>query len=401
MRLAIITPKVDRNDGQGRVNMEIAVEAIRQGHEVTLFAEQVQGLPTLGAEGLRTVLLTPPPWLPSRLLRDQLFALRSYLALRREANWLDALLANGFVTWAKCDINAVHFVHASWLSSPSHPGGIRDGLKGLYASVYSRINVMLEAGAFRRSRYLVPVSESVAGDLRRVCQSQQGTITITNGVDITEFFPGPAERRRFGMLEGVPLALFAGDLRSPRKNLDTVLRSLTRVPELHLAVAGRAEGTPYPELACRIGVADRVHFLGFRRDMPDLMRSADLFVFPSRYEACSLVLLEALASGLPVVTARSTGGSELVTPEVGVVIANSESIDELACALQSLVADAVRRQAMAHRARALAERHSWKAMATRYLDLLTLVAAERAHASHRRTNRMRRDGTPLSSVPRV
>jgi hypothetical protein len=59
----------------------------------------------------------------------------------------------------------------------------------------------------------------------------------------------------------------------------------------------------------RLNVSDHVHFLGYRRDIPDLMRTANIFVFPSRYEACPLVLLEAMASGLPIVTAQTAGGS--------------------------------------------------------------------------------------------
>ena len=142
------------------------------------------------------------------------------------------------------------------------------------------------------------------------------------------------------------------------------------VPDLHLAVAGREAGTPYPKLVQTLGIADRVHFLGFRRDMPALMRTADLFVFPSRYEACSLVLLEALASGVPVVTGRSAGGSELIGPEVGIVLQDCNDVQALAATLRSLVEDDHRRQAMGHHARALAERHSWATMARRYVDFL-------------------------------
>ena len=171
------------------------------------------------------------------------------------------------------------------------------------------------------------------------------------------------------------LALFAGDLKSPRKNLDTILRALPAVPDLHLAVAGREQGTSYPQMAHRLGIGARVHFLGFRQDMSALMRAVDLFVFPSRYEACSLVLLEALASGVPVITGRSTGGSELIDPEVGVVLEDCNDAEALAATWRALIEDDHRRLTMGLRARALAERHSWSNMARCYVDVLSEAGA--------------------------
>ena len=85
-------------------------------------------------------------------------------------------------------------------------------------------------------------------------------------------------------------------------------------------------------MVSQLGLADRVHFLGYRRDIAALMQAADVFVFPSRYEACTLVLLEALAAGLPVITAVTAGGSEIVTPDCGVVLSDSEDMAGLVAA---------------------------------------------------------------------
>src|SRR5207237_4568609 len=123
-----------------------------------------------------------------------------------------------------------------------------------------------------------------------------------------------------------PLALFAGGIRNSLRNLESVLRALVSVAELHLAVAGDTRHSPYPALAAKLGVSDRVHFVGFRRDVPDLMRAADFFVYPSRYEACSLVLLEAMSSGLPIITAISAGGSELLTPACSWVLSDPHDV---------------------------------------------------------------------------
>jgi len=380
MKFCIITHNIGRNDGQGRVNFEIAAEALRQGHEVVLLAEKVSGLP--GDARQTSILLKPPAWLPTRILRDQLFALRSIVALSRVRATCDAVLANGFVTWARCDINAVHFVHASWVRSLNHRWQLKRDARSLYAWLYSGLNIGLERSAFRRAGQLVAVSRSVAADLQSPRMPKRPIRVILNGVDTVEFYPAPTDRQTLGLPHAVPLALFAGDLKSPRKNLDTVLRALPLVPDLHLAVAGRATGTPYPALAAALGVSERVHFLGFRRDMPAVMRAADIFVFPSRYEACTLVLLEALASGIPVVTARCTGGSELIDPDVGIVLEDCDDIEALASALQLLVTDKTLRQAMGRRARTLAEHHSWPIMARRYIDLMAQTAKVQETAVH-------------------
>ena len=137
----------------------------------------------------------------------------------------------------------------------------------------------------------------------------------------------------------MPLAFFAGDIRTPRKNLDTVLKALVEVRDLHLAIAGSIEGSPYLKLADELNLSQRTHFLGYRTDIAELMRAVDMFVFPSRYEACTLVLLEAIASGLPVITAASTGGSEAISPECGILLNSTEDIGELATALKLLASE--------------------------------------------------------------
>ena len=365
MRIGIVTRRVGPNDGQGRVNMEVAREALRHGHAVRLFCESADpGLIDAGAE---VVALPPPAFLPGRLLRDQVFAVRSAAALRG----CDAVLANGFATWARADVNAVHFVHRAWAASPHHPWRQHRTARSLYARLYAGVNARLERGAFRRAPLVVAVSQKLKADLVAGGLPEERIETILNGVDTAEFAPGAADRTTLGLPLQAPIALFAGDLRTSRKNLDSVLRALAlSSPGLHLAVAGHHENTGWPAMAQALGVARRVHFLGFRTDMPALMRAADIFVFPSRYEACSLVLLEALASGLPVITARSAGGAEIITAEVGFVLPDSEDVAGLADAMTRLAEDDTLRSGMHAAARQKAQAHGWQAMARRYLALL-------------------------------
>ena len=100
---------------------------------------------------------------------------------------------------------------------------------------------------------------------------------------------------------------------------------------------GGTAGSPYPELARSLNLENRVHFLGFRQDVPDLMKAADFLVFPSRYEPFGLVVLEAMATEIPVITVATTGTTELVTPDCGFVWPDSDDTQALAEALNQLV----------------------------------------------------------------
>jgi glycosyltransferase involved in cell wall biosynthesis len=138
---------------------------------------------------------------------------------------------------------------------------------------------------------------------------------------------------------------------------------------MHLAVLGCTNHSPSPAQAAELGLEGRVHFLGYQRDVAHFMRSSDLFVFPSRYEACSLVLLEALASGLPAITAKTTGGSELVDTSCGHVLDDPEDTASLVEVLRRLTESAAERRRLSLGAREKARQHSWASMAAEYIRL--------------------------------
>ncbi|BAY92333.1 glycosyltransferase, group 1 family [Tolypothrix sp. PCC 7601] len=367
MKICIVTHKLKKGDGQGRVNYEVAKEVICRGHQLTLLASEVA--PELQNHSLVNWVEIPVQQFPTEFIRNLVFAKKSADWLNKHRAEFDLVKVNGAITTTSADVNAVHFVHSSWLRSPVHISRTRRDAYGLYQWLYTALNAQWEKQAFQQAKVVVAVSEKVAQELVNIGVPRSQIQVIVNGVDLTEFTPGISSRQTWNLPENVPLALFAGDIRTTRKNLDTVLYALAKVPDLHLAVVGDTEGSPFPQLAASLGLSERVHFLGYRRDMSAIMRAVDLFVFPSRYEACTLVLLEALASGLPVITATATGGAELVTPECGVVLSNTDDIEALAAALSSLICDRPLMQQMGKAARSLAEQHSWMTMAQNYVDL--------------------------------
>lgn len=391
LRIAVITHAVARGDGQGRVNYEIVKGALRDGHRVVVVASRVA--PDLAANPQLTVVPIRVGGWPTELVRNQVFAWRASAWLRRHAASCDLVVANGGIVWGRTDVNVVHFVHSAWRRSPVHVARTHRGPYAWYQWLYSALNSRWEQRAFRQTRVIVAVSERVRNELVGLGLSPAAVRVIHNGVDVEEFAPGSGDRRRWG-LPAAPLGLFVGDLRTRRKNLDTTLAAVARLPDLHLAVVGDPSGSPFPQMAESLGIAERVHFLGVRRDVPDLMRTADVFLFPSRYEACSLVLLESLASGLPIVTASTAGGAELVDDGCGIVLDDPDDVTALVDAITTVLSSHAEVREMGRRARAVAEQHTWATMAGRYLEIFEQLAPRRGLA----TETPRRSGRD-ASVP--
>jgi len=377
LRIALVVQKAIKGYGEGRVAYEVAQGALREGHQVVLIANEVA--PELDSHQSACWVRIPVGRWPTHPLREQIFAWRSFRWLRRYKHQFDLVHVNGLHTWAVSDVTTAHYVHRAWLRSPFLITRLRRNFYdiyqwayGFYHWFYQALCALMEGRAHHRAKVVVAVSEKVRRELVEIGVPPERTRTIENGVDIQEFSPGPASRRALGLPEGVPLALFVGDIKIPRKNLDTVLNALVKVPELHLAVAGDTTRSPYPRLAGQLGLAPRVHFLGYRRDVSQLMRAADVFVFPSRHESCPLVLLEAMASGLPVITASTVGMPKLVSAagaECGIIIDNPNDSGVLAAACRRLVRDPDNLKSMGQAARAVAEQYSWQWMSEQYVQL--------------------------------
>jgi len=132
-----------------------------------------------------------------------------------------------------------------------------------------------------------------------------------------------------------------------RKGLDVLLRALSRMQtRASLAVIGGGTNSPtgwgdqpvepFRRLAGELGILNRVRFLGARRDVAPIIRTADVFAHPARFDVWGLAVAEAMASGLPVVVSRATGASELVDDHSGRVVERANDVYELAAALDTL-----------------------------------------------------------------
>ena len=370
MKICIITSNVKKGDGQARVNYEIVNQAIARNHQITLVVRHVAT--EIAQNKLVSCVYFPVSQVPTELMRGFMFTRNSDRWLKKHEHEFDVIISCGAVTSRETNINVVHFVHSAWLKSPFHTLQMDRNLYGVYQWIYSALNAYWEKLAFQRAKILIAVSETIKKELIGIGIAEEKIKVISNGVDVDEFFPSSSvyqDRKQFGLPEKVNLALFVGEFKTNRKNLDTVLKALVNFPSLHLAVVGSIEKSPYPQLAKQLELQERVHFLGYRSDIAKIMQAVDFFVFPSRYEPFGMVVSEAMASGLPVITTAVSGVAGIITPECGIVLPDSEDILALTNAMISLTTNFDLRKQMGQEARAIAEQHSWTSKAKTYLDL--------------------------------
>jgi UDP-glucose:(heptosyl)LPS alpha-1,3-glucosyltransferase len=206
---------------------------------------------------------------------------------------------------------------------------------------------------------------------------------IPNGVDLDKFRPpSPAERaaarESFLLTDDARVALLIGhDLL--RKGALTAVDALIHAPSmLLLIVGGDAESIEATRArAARNGVEARIHFVGVRQDVSFLMAAADVFLFPSSYEANALVVLEALACGLPVICTPVGYAAEIVDDGVNgwLVPPDAESIGARLEEAAGADLGALRRSA-----RASVEGYGWAGVAQRYIALAERIAERRGAA---------------------
>ncbi|GAA2168285.1 UDP-glucose:(heptosyl)LPS alpha-1,3-glucosyltransferase [Humibacillus xanthopallidus] len=200
------------------------------------------------------------------------------------------------------------------------------------------------------------------------------TVVIGNGVDIERFRPPTPEERSearasLGRSSDERVVLFIGN-EFGRKGLPVLVEAMAGLDDrTHLHVVG---GTPdlvaqASSSAAAAGLADRVHFDGPHADPRPWLHAADVLVMPSAYESFGLVVLEALASGVPVVATPTGCVPDLVADGVNGAVVEATPAAVVRGLVAVLDADAAE---LARHARATAEEHSWSRVARRYLDLL-------------------------------
>ena len=244
-----------------------------------------------------------------------------------------------------------------------------------------RFGRLIHRAAFRAGAAAVAVSAEVAKSFREVYGADPAAV-IPNGVDLDRFGHPAADWRRANGFDDHDGLIVSVARLEPQKNplrlIDAFARGLANDPRWRLLLAGG--GSLEEEArrhAARLRVDDRVHFLGVRTDVPDLLSACDLFAMAAGWEGSPMAVIEAMAAGLPVVATAVGGIPELVEHGATGLLVPPGDTAALAESLAALVRDPGRRAEFAGRARERARNFGVHAMIQSYAQLFERVAGAR------------------------
>jgi glycosyltransferase involved in cell wall biosynthesis len=223
--------------------------------------------------------------------------------------------------------------------------------------------------AFMYSRYaqIACISEAAAAELGRWCPSvKHKSRIVPNGI-VLERFRDATPAALAPVREGMLRAVFVGRL-DPLKDHSTLLHALAHAPRIHLLLLGDGPlRNSVENLARELGVADRVTFMGFRTDVPQILKACDIYVHSSIAEGFGIAACEAMAAGLPVIATDIPGLAELVKG-TGMLTLPGDS-EGLARALNELSDSAEKRARMSEASRLRARDFSIDRTVDGYLQM--------------------------------
>lgn len=381
MRIGLVTRRFDPAGGGTERDLTITARLLAHaGYRVTIYAEDVSA-----STNEWPVRRVASPRL-GRALGLLWFARAAGAVARREG----AELVLSFARIVDADIlRSGGGAHSSYVRAAARwqSGPARIAMR---VSPYHRVQMLVERRGFESPRFrrAIAVSNLVRDDLMQTfALAPAQTVTLYNGVELDRYFPESEAsvrdeiRREFGVRDARPAVMFVGN-GFARKGLRFLIEAWPAIGGgARLIVVGADRAAPsYERLARRLGLEDRVKFLGRRADVERLMRGADAFALPSLFEPFGNVALEAMASGVPALTTRLCGVAE-VMPEAlrGYIVNDPANRTELAARMNALIEAASSLKATA---RAAAEQYTWERHAHELLAIVEAAADRKSSASH-------------------
>jgi len=377
MKIAVSFPGCHRRGGVERIVFECAQFLAQQGHLVDVYCSQWQD-PQVDGLSFRNVPTVSRP----KFLTGLSFHRAAAREMKKQS--YDVHNSHGCV----CPVGGIHWVqslHIAWLERAKQ---FRPPFSGPWWK--QRLNPLhpmllrLESAHFlnRAYEHVIVTTEQVRDDLNHFYNVPASDVSIVpNGFAPTEFNPEFRAMRRNAVRErlelrrsDIAILFVANEL--DRKGYGTLLSAMRILDnrDIKLLVVGRYSLSRARKLASDAKLTGQVMLCGSTSDVAEYHAAADLFVLPTQYEAFCLAILEALGSGLPVITTSVPGARDAIQPGInGEVIEDPLSGKELAAAIRPLL-DPTTRARYSEAAPATVECYQWPRVLARYEELLRRYA---------------------------
>lgn len=369
MRIALVVHDYHRQGGHSRYCAELAERFGRFGHEVHVFANRFPpDAPLYPQSAGAGVYFRPVP-------AFRRSALGTVLSFFLPASWLiarsgpfDIVHAQGFCTLG-ANILTAHICCAAWHAQRVRSGHPFDWKERIFDATVTRLETWLYS---RPKLPAIAISRRVQRDLEQYYRRTAPTFIVPHGVDTAEFdlYSKPLWRARkraeLGLDEHFAV-LWVGDL---RKGFQAAMEAVAACPGQHLLAVSRNDPKVFQAAAKKLGVSDRVHFLPPTQRIAEFYAAADVFLFPTTYDAFGMVVLEAMAMGLPVIVSRDAGAAELIEhTEDGILLNDPLDAKEAAEWLRRLESDKSRARSLGEKAAHKAQSQNWDRVAERTMSL--------------------------------
>jgi UDP-glucose:(heptosyl)LPS alpha-1,3-glucosyltransferase len=366
MRICLTTIDLSRRGGIARCVAEVA-ERLAREHDVHIITPKPEcEIPNAIVH--RTSILWRP--ISLQVASNALANIGPINALRREG--VEVVNSQG----AEAVNSDIVTMHSCQKSAVRKMRGERGAAWALLKALEPRNNVVLaiERRNMGGGKRIIAISKTVKDEIIRDYGVPEERISVIyNGVNLEEFNPGNREicrlpvRARHGLKEEDTVLMFSG-WEFKRKGLRYAIEALPKLGgDVKLLVVGGADRGPYEGLAARLGVLPRVIFAGAQSNMAEYYGASDAFVFPTAYEPFGLVITEAMAAGLPVVTTKVAGAAELITDGTDGMLLDSPYDGAEVAEKAKAIFDGGIQAKMGAAARKTAEKYSWDSAAEQTL----------------------------------
>lgn len=365
MKIAIPIYSFNKEGGIERHTYEV-VKRWHEKHEIHLFCHEWQDF------GWKNVHFHKVPALNS-MLASPSFAIMSSLKIKKQE--FDIIFNNGCGAAFTQDVITSASCHKAWANEMK-----KANLKKWFLNPLHYWTFFIEGYNYKNKRFkkVMAISEFIKKHLMNYYNISSRDIEVVHlGVNSEEFNPEFKNdfRKKIRVQYNIPddkfIISFIGKefKRKGLKYLMDAINSLNN-SKVHLIVVGDGEIQLFKDYAARLGISKQVTFTGHKKELNEFYCASDSFIFPTTFDAFALVVLEAMACGLPVIVSKTAGASELIEHNVdGIILDDYKDSKILAEYIEYLINNNDSRNEMGVKAREKAMIYSWDRVSDKMMNI--------------------------------